>query len=378
MKNGSGSEGLSIRVKRPLVLPVVLMGCFGGDAESRIPRPALAWSPEAYVAFRIDTSVVVDGMLDDPQWSLAPWTSDFVDIQGDQMPTPRYRTRAKILWDSLNVYFAAEMEEPHVWASLTERDAVIYHDNDFEIFIDPDGDTHNYYELEVNAFGTEWDLMLLKPYRDGAPAIDSWDIQGLATAIAVDGTLNDPTDMDRGWTVEIAIPWNVLAEAANRTTPPEDGDQWRLNFSRVQWQTTVENDGYVKLSDPVTGQSVAEDNWVWSPQGLINMHYPEMWGVVEFSTRSVGSAIGQVEISAEEIVRHDLYELYYQQRDWRRRRGRWARTLSELGALDKTLPGFQTPPTIEVTGDHFQITRRGPDGVRVHINEQGRSWIERR
>jgi hypothetical protein len=25
-----------------------------------------------------------------------------------------------------------------------------------------------------------------------------------------------------------------------------------------------------------------EDNWVWSPQGLINMHVPEMWGRVRF------------------------------------------------------------------------------------------------
>ena len=83
---------------------------------------------------------------------------------------------------------AAEMDEPDVWGVLTERDSVIFHDNDFEIFIDPDGDTHAYYELEVNALGTPWDLMLITPYRDGGPAIHAWDIAGLQVGVRVRGT----------------------------------------------------------------------------------------------------------------------------------------------------------------------------------------------
>ena len=51
--------------------------------------------------------------------------------------------------------------------TLTEHDSVIFQDNDFEVFIDPDGDNHNYYEIEINALNTEWDLRLPKPYRDG-------------------------------------------------------------------------------------------------------------------------------------------------------------------------------------------------------------------
>ncbi len=66
-------------------------------------------------------------------------------------------------------------------ARCTARDSVIFHDNDFEVFVDPDGDTHAYYELEVNALGTQWDLMLIKPYRDGGRAIDAWDIAGPAS-----------------------------------------------------------------------------------------------------------------------------------------------------------------------------------------------------
>ena len=136
-------------------------------------------TPKTYVVYRASTPIAVDGHLNDGPWKSAPWTDLFVDIEGDAKPLPRFATRAIMLWDDDYFYFAADMEEPHVWATLTARDAVIFKDNDFEIFLDPDGDTHNYYELEVNAFETEWDLILLKPYHDQSKvAVDSWDIPG--------------------------------------------------------------------------------------------------------------------------------------------------------------------------------------------------------
>ena len=82
---------------------------------------------------------------------------------------------AKMLWDDDYFYIGAYIEEPNVWATLTKRDSIIFQDNDFEIFIDPDGDSHNYYELEMNALNTVWDLFLVKPYRDGGPALHAWD-----------------------------------------------------------------------------------------------------------------------------------------------------------------------------------------------------------
>ena len=101
-----------------------------------------------------------------------------------------------MLWDETYFYIAAELEEPNVWGTLTEHDSVIFHDNDFEVFIDPDGDNHEYYELEINALNTEWDLFLKKPYRDGGPAINEWEIPGLKTATHTKGKINDPTDLD--------------------------------------------------------------------------------------------------------------------------------------------------------------------------------------
>ena len=113
------------------------------------------------------------GVPDEAAWSAAEWTGPFVDIEGEGKPLPRHETRARMAWDDDYFYVAAEMVEPHLWGTLTERDAVIYHDNDFEVFIDPDGDNHRYYELEINALGTEWDLFLVRPHRDGGPALNA-------------------------------------------------------------------------------------------------------------------------------------------------------------------------------------------------------------
>ena len=51
--------------------------------------------------------------------------------------------------------------------TLTERDSIIFHDNDFEVFVDSDSDNHQYYEIEISALNTVWDLRLVTPYRFG-------------------------------------------------------------------------------------------------------------------------------------------------------------------------------------------------------------------
>ncbi|MDZ4781195.1 MAG: carbohydrate-binding family 9-like protein [Planctomycetia bacterium] len=238
--------------------------------------PAAEPTPKKYVCARAPAKVTLDGKLDDDAWEAVAWTDDFVDIEGDKRPKPRFRTRAKMLWDDEYFYVAAQLDEPHVWGTITQRDAVIFQDNDFEVFIDPNGDSREYYEFEINALNTGWDLFLPKRYKDGGKAVDAWNIEGLKTAIHVDGTLNDPSDEDRGWSIELAIPWKALAEYAQRPSPPQAGDRWRVSFSRVEWLTEVNDGKYVK----VPGKR--EDNWVWSPQGIIDMHEPDKWGYVEF------------------------------------------------------------------------------------------------
>ena len=107
-------------------------------------------------------------------------------------------------WDDQYFYVGAEMEEPHVWGTIRERNAVMFHDNDFEVFIDPDGDGLNYYEFEMNAFGTIWELSLPKPYGEGGVPVLGCNLAGLRRAVHVRGPVNNPSRKNDGWSVEIA------------------------------------------------------------------------------------------------------------------------------------------------------------------------------
>lgn len=236
------------------------------------PPPALH-----YVCPHTDSPIAIDGDIHKKTWESVPWTSDFVDIEGDLRPKPTYRTRVKMLWDSQCLYIAAELEEPHVWGTQTQRDSVIFQDNDFEVFLNPTCDTRNYYELEINALNTVWDLTLPKPYREGGKADNSWDIDGLKSAVKVHGTINDPGDTDKGWDVELAIPWKAFNRHTDHPAAPAPGTVWRTNFSRVEWDVRVVDGKYEKIPDR------PEYNWVWSPMGLIDMHLPDRWGEVTFS-----------------------------------------------------------------------------------------------
>lgn len=222
-------------------------------------------TPLSYTCTHAASPIRIDGKLDDPAWKQAKWTTDFVDIEGAGRPTPRFRTRVKMLWDDHYLYIAAELEEPNVAATLRKHDSVIFKDNDFEVFVKPLPGTESYYEFEMNALNTGWDLFLPKPYSENGKPDNSWDIQGLKTAVAIEGTLNKPSDKDRGWTLEIAYPLTAF-NSRQPVPPPHPGTEWRINFSRVEWKP---------------GQP-KEDNWVWTPQGVINMHVPNRWGYLRF------------------------------------------------------------------------------------------------
>ncbi len=335
-------------------------------------------TPKTYVACRTPTPLQIDGHLDETAWSQAAWTDLFVDIEGAIRPEPRFETRAKMLWDDQFFYVAAELREPHVWGTLTQRDTVIFLDNDFEVFIDPDGDTHQYYEFEMNARDTEWDLFLVKPYRDGGPAMNSWQILGLRTAVTVQGTINYPADIDTGWTVELAFPWSVLRECAGKqAAPPRDGDHWRVNFSRVEWQTRVEDGRYAKLPGK------REDNWVWSPQGLVNMHMPEQWGVVQFTTTPVGSPAPAAVADPGDEARRALRRVYYRQSLFRQAHGHYTAAVDSLGLPGIKLTGYTWPPRVQATEHAYEATiaeTRDRDGNgrldRWIICQDSRVWRE--
>jgi hypothetical protein len=341
-------------------------------AQAPSPARVPAMDPLGYVCYRAASPPRIDGRLDDDAWHSAPWTDAFVDIEGAAKPKPPLQTRAKMLWDDTYFYVGAELDEPHVWATLTEHDSVIFRDDDFEVFIDPNGDNHEYYEFEINALGTFWDLLLPRPYKDGGLAVNGWEIPGLKSAVSVAGTLNDPKDTDTRWSVELAFPWRALGELARRPSPPKDGDQWRVNFSRVEWPVQIAGGAYGKPA------GAHESNWVWSPQGVVNMHRPETWGYVQFSTGRPGTVAFVPDASLP--ARRWLHEVYYAEVEYRKQNQHWARSLSELHLALPAAEARLAGAAIEIAGTLFdasvELRLPGQKPQVWHIRQDSLIWHE--
>ncbi len=79
----------------------------------------------------------------------------------------------------------------------------------------------------------------------------------------------------------MAIPRETFKDFKAGRHRPINGDQRRMNFSRVDWTMDIVDGVYVKVLG-ANGRPFAENNWVWSPMGYINMHKPELWGYVHF------------------------------------------------------------------------------------------------
>ena len=262
------------------------------------------WPQEAiarYTACRAQTPPIIDGKLNEACWLQAARSPRFADLISGERAI--HDTRAAVLWDDDFLYVGYWIEEPLVQAHLTERDALIYTENDVEFFV---AGQDAYYELEINALGTIYEVFFvwdeaferagfhLRPeFRRDAPGARPFggvglanhprgsrtgywnmDFSGLRCATHVDGTLNDDSDRDRGWTVELALPWRgfeALAASDGRALPPRPGDVWRMDFSRFN---------QYKAAPPANDSG----GWAWTPHGVWDSHVPELFVQVEFAS----------------------------------------------------------------------------------------------
>lgn len=250
------------------------------------PKP---FKPRQYVVYRTSDKISVDGKLNESSWKNAAWTENHVHIVFEGYKNPNLNTRSKMVWDDECIYFAGFLEEPNIYAHLTKNDTIICRESDFEIFIDVDGDTRNYVEIEFNALGTIWDITYDKEIDKGAmpksfpwiPGSEPWDVDGLRLAVRTDGTVNYPFDKDVGWAYECSIPWATLQERSlSGEKLNQDGASMRVNFSRVQFN--------IREEWPITDwRPVRGVDWLWSPMLTYRAHITETFGRVIMSERTV-------------------------------------------------------------------------------------------
>ncbi len=263
-----------------------------------------------YTARKISKGIEINGDLNKSEWSNGEKSGRFVDMVTGEPGL--YDTRTAVLWDDENLYIAFWVEEFFVAAAQKERDSIIFLENDLEVFIDGED---CYYELEVNALNTVYEVFFIwkDAYKKGSrfdvPQFDvfeekaltfggnydrtgnsfwwgthprglrwaflDYDMEGLKTAVKIDGKINDSKHVDKGWTLEIAIPWKSMKWLAhNKSLPPKEGDIWRIFFGRFQKITP-------------SGQEVEpHPAWVLSKHGVYDTHIPECFPFIYFTNKN--------------------------------------------------------------------------------------------
>lgn len=349
--------------------------------------------PRSYVVHRVPEGqrIAVDGQIDDTAWQGAPWTQAFVNILGSAGPAPAQSTRAKMLWDDQYLYVAANLTDSQVWANYRLHDSPLYLEPAFEVFIDPDGDNWFYYELEYNALAVTWDLFMARPWRNGGPALNSFEAvqpsestytgpesgwTPVKRATWVGGAVNNASLTTSGWTIEIALPWATLGQAAKRSSPPKPGDQWRLNLSRQSWNATWSELGQAFVKVPA--DQTPETTSVWTPQYIDTIHAPETWGYVEFSDApATGGESGGTAATADTSwpARAFLMDVYRAETAFYANTSRFATSFEELGLapiatarIQTTDVSFIATTDVDLPGNAGSARAR----ARYYVTEQGR------
>ena len=250
---------------------------------------------------KINESIDIDGNLEKSVWKQAEKSKRFVDlVNGEQA---FLNTHIASLWDNKALYIGFWIEEPSISATFTERDSLIWFDNDVEVFFDGED---CYYEFEINAYGTVYEVFFIyqdalkKGSRFDIPQFDlysnnvdvlsgfqdagrfnkhkrgkrwafmNWDFPNIQSAVKIDGKINDPFTVDRGWTVELAFPWEGFKVLnPNKNWPPKSGDYLRAQFFRFE---NLRFHG--KSSDSIA--------WSLNEHGSYDSHIPENFAYLHF------------------------------------------------------------------------------------------------
>ena len=230
-----------MRLGAVLVLCVVHLGCSKHEGRFEPAETAERPSYDVMPLGRGDR-IVIDGKLSEPAWRSSPITRPFVDPgTGRTLPdnAPLGGT-ARLLYDEQFLYVAIVARDINVTGGfpLDAIDPHLWTKDTVELMLDPEGDGDNldYYEIQVNPQGLLFDSQFdrynePRVLPNGPFGHQEWNSE-LRRAVTIQGTLDNPSDIDEGYVVEMALPFRSLTKVKH--LPPTPGTEWRANLYVMQ------------------------------------------------------------------------------------------------------------------------------------------------
>ena len=206
---------------------------------------------------------MIDGTENDSIWQQIIPAVLKENLSGNEIRESGLKTHIKACYDDNTLYFFFVCYDPDIWTSFTQRDEHLWENDAVEIFIDVDDIPETYVEIEVSPANVLFDSYIVDPVHIDVPKTALFNLKGIRTAVVVSGTLNERNDRDDHWTVEIAIPFDDLANGNSTAITIET--EIRINFYRLD-----ENKGRKRMS------------YAWSPT-FARFHKPTYFGTLTFN-----------------------------------------------------------------------------------------------
>jgi len=250
------------RLFATLIAATLVAGCTQKAPQPVVEQPTAseipAWNDgkdlSEYTAVQTTGALVIDGVLDEADWTNA--TEAVMRNTLDGAPVP-LKSTVKMLWDDEYLYFGYYCEDPDAWATFTNEDDPMWSEEVVEFFIDAEGTGFTYYEHEVNPLNVKVDLFINnagKRLNARFTGFKDWDFSdALKQGVYVEGDGKNPGTDDKYWTVEIAVPFSDIWQVPS--VPPSDGDMWRIGCYRIERgdPSTQDDDFYAAFSPTFNG-----------------------------------------------------------------------------------------------------------------------------
>lgn len=173
----------------------------------------------------------LDGKLDDPVWETASVIDNFPAFWAGTSPPASSATRARLLWNGDSLYFSATLTDSELKAFGDKHNDHLWNGDVFELFFKPSTQAPAYYEFQTNPNQAVFEVAF--PRRGGISGeFGKLPVLGMTTVVRLDGTLDKPGDLDRGWSVEGRIPWSIFQPTGGK---PKPGDVWSFALCRYDY-----------------------------------------------------------------------------------------------------------------------------------------------
>lgn len=248
-----------------------LLLCFGIGTSTVLSQNDTKLSLGEQPIFKVSQTnqkIIIDGKMNEEIWAHTE-ARIFDNFYRIDKPDDQQKTTFRMLWDEKNLYLFYQMEDKFLTARETERDGEPYLDDCAEIFFItvPDSlDTHIGFEL--NLYKASNDFVYFNDFYQSQHGILKTFNPVFEVEVTYDGTINNNSDIDKGWTMELAIPISNFDGLAN-FVPVQAGNKWAFLAIRQDRNDSVGNRRSTSTIFPIYDISK-------------NVHQANRFGLMEF------------------------------------------------------------------------------------------------